>query len=222
MRTVLGVVWAVMVLWIVAAVLMVTAWRFVPPLTSPLMIQRMAQGESRDWRWLAAEDIPVTLKRAVIAAEDARFCSHAGFDWIEIDDVLAKARDGRPLRGASTLSMQTARILFLPESRTWVRKAVEAGLTMLIEATWPKARILTVYLNTVEWGPGIYGAEAAARHHFGIPASALDADRAARLAAILPNPREWSPTAPDTHVRQSVARIRARAATLPADALPPC
>ncbi|MBL8671863.1 MAG: monofunctional biosynthetic peptidoglycan transglycosylase [Alphaproteobacteria bacterium] len=197
-----------------AAVLIV---RFVDPPGTPAMLADRLLGRAasiqHEWRSLSA--IADALKRAVVASEDARFCRHAGFDWREIEDAIDDWADGERLRGASTISMQAARAAFLPPSRTILRKGAEAWLTVLIEAAWPKARVLEVYLNVVEWGQGIYGAEAAARHHFGKPAAALTPREAALLAAILPNPRTWRAAPPAPGVARRADRIQARAAALP-------
>lgn len=183
---------------------------FFPLTLTPLMVQRsLLEGEDRTQTWLAHDDIPANLRRAVILSEDARFCSHSGFDWREIGGAWREYRNGGRLRGASTISMQTARTAFLWNKRDPVRKGLEIWYTVLMETFWPKDRILDVYLNTVEWGPGIYGAEAASRYYFGIPASALGRAEVAKLVAILPNPRAWDPRNADQTVRTRSARILA-------------
>lgn len=140
--------------------------------------------------WVPYERISVHLKRAVIAAEDQKFLDHDGFDIEEIEKAYAaNEKRGRIRRGASTISQQLAKNLFLSPRRSYLRKAEEAAITGMIEVTLEKRRILEVYLNVIEWGNGIYGAEAAARHYFGKSAGALDADEAARMAAMIPNPR---------------------------------
>ncbi len=187
----------------------------VPPPATPLMILRLFEGEgiARDWRPRGA--IAPDLFRAVIAAEDARFCEHVGFDTVELAKALRDWRRGRRVRGASTITMQTAKNLFLWPGRTLVRKAAEAYLTPWLEMSWSKARILELYVNIAEWGPGIYGAEAAARAYFGKPASALSAKEAALLAAVLPNPRAWSPDKPSSYVRARARTIHARMGDAP-------
>ena len=143
-------------------------------------------------KWVPYERISVHLKRAVVAAEDARFLDHEGFDWEAIQKAMAKnERKGKVVAGASTISQQLAKNLFLSGERSWLRKGEEAAITWMIEHVMSKRRILELYLNVAEWGDGVYGAEAAARHHFGVPASALDAAQAAWLAAILPSPRRY-------------------------------
>jgi monofunctional glycosyltransferase len=133
------------------------------------------------------------LRRAVLAAEDDRFYLHWGFDLVEIEEAVDRARRGGRLRGASTITQQVAKNLFLWEGRSYLRKGYEAYLTLVLEVCLPKDRILDLYLNLAEWGDGVFGAEAAARTHFRKSARALTAEEAARLAAILPSPRRWSP-----------------------------
>lgn len=152
--------------------------------------------------WQSVHELPLHVPLAVIAAEDQRFPRHRGFDWQSLRDAVDAHRQGKRLRGASTISQQTAKNLFLWHGRSFTRKALEAGFTVAIETLWPKARILEVYLNIAEWGPGVFGIEAAARHHFGIPAWQLSHEQAALLAATLPNPRIHSPTRPSETVRQ--------------------
>jgi monofunctional glycosyltransferase len=133
----------------------VAAYRFLPPPVTPLMIIRSAEGEPLRKQWMPLNHLSPWLLRAVVASEDARFCRHHGFDWVEIADAVDRFREGGRLRGASTISMQTAKNLFLWPGRSLLRKAIESYLTVLIELTWPKSRILEVYLNVVEWGHGI-------------------------------------------------------------------
>ncbi|MCB1938781.1 MAG: monofunctional biosynthetic peptidoglycan transglycosylase [Rhodocyclaceae bacterium] len=143
-------------------------------------------------QWVPYARISRHLKQAVVAAEDDRFVDHDGFDWEGIQTALEKnQRRGRAVAGGSTISQQLAKNLFLSPERSYFRKAQEAIITLMIELTWSKRRILEVYLNVVEWGRGVFGAEAAARHYYGIPAAALNAEQAARLAVMLPNPRRY-------------------------------
>ena len=175
--------------------------RVVQPPTTAMMLSRTVE------RWragmspaypvrtvVAREAIAPVLYRAVLAAEDDRFYLHHGFDFVEIEKALDARQAGRPLRGASTISQQVAKNLFLWEGRSWVRKALEAWCTLWLELLVPKERILDLYVNLAEWGEGIFGVEAAARHHFKRSASQLTTEQAARLAVILPAPRRWSPT----------------------------
>lgn len=196
------------------SVLWVLLLRWVPPPFTALMIERKVEAWSegraldlqRQWRpW---EALPSDLKLAVIAAEDQKFADHWGFDVAAIRAALAHNAQGKSLRGASTLSQQVAKNLFLWSGRSWARKGLEAWFTLLVELLWPKERILAVYLNSVEWGDGLFGAEAAARHHFGIGAERLSNRQAALLAAVLPNPREWSAGRPSAYVQSRAGWIQ--------------
>ncbi|HTB40108.1 MAG TPA: monofunctional biosynthetic peptidoglycan transglycosylase [Reyranella sp.] len=179
----------------------VLAYRVLPPPVTPLMLLRAAGGDPIRAPWLAARDIPPVIVDAVLTSEDQRFCQHHGFDFQEIDRALAAEEDGRRLRGASTISQQAARDLYLLPIRSFIRKGFEAYFTVLMEALWPKWRIAQAYLNTIEWGPGIYGVEAASEYAFHHPAKRLTRTEAALLAAILPNPRRWSAAAPTAYIR---------------------
>lgn len=157
--------------------------------------------------WVPYERISVHLKRAVIAAEDDRFVEHEGFDWEGIQRAFEKnQKKGKAVAGGSTISQQLAKNLFLSPSRSYLRKAQEAVITVMIEAVWSKRRILEVYLNVVEWGTGIFGCEAAARRYYGVSASRIGPDQAARLAVMLPNPRKYE--------RQFGPRLAAHAARI--------
>lgn len=162
-------------------------------------------------QWVPYARISVNLKRAVVAAEDAKFIDHAGFDWEAIEKAIQKnEREGHVVAGASTISQQLAKNLFLSGERTWVRKGEEAAITWMLESTLSKRRILELYLNFAEWGEGIYGAEAAARHHFGVSAATLDPEQSAWLAAILPSPRRYERGRTTAYLRGRIATIRAR------------
>lgn len=187
-------------------------FRVVPPPMTPLMVIRLVQGHGVDKEWRPLDEIAPALRRAVIASEDAKFCAHWGFDWQAIDNAIDRYEEGGKVLGASTISMQTAKNLFLWPGRLFIRKGLEAYLTLYLEALWPKERILEVYLNVAEFGPGLYGAEAAARRHFGKSAAALSEREAALLAAILPAPLDRSPTRPSATVARRAAAIAARAA----------
>lgn len=201
--------------WLTAlSVLLVAVFRWVPPPITGLMIERKveswASGEPIDLQrsWRPWQTLPDDLKMAVIAAEDQKFADHWGFDIAAIRAAFAHNERGGSLRGASTLSQQVAKNLFLWSGRSWIRKGLEVWFTGWIELLWPKQRILEVYLNSVEWGDGIFGAQAAAQHHFGIGASYLSTVQASQLAAVLPNPREWNAGRPGPHVRQRASWIR--------------
>jgi monofunctional biosynthetic peptidoglycan transglycosylase len=161
--------------------------------------------------WVPYGRISSELKRAVVAAEDAKFLDHEGFDWEAIQKAMARnERSGRIVAGASTISQQLAKNLFLSGERSWLRKAQEAAITWMLERTLAKRRILELYLNLAEWGEGVFGAEAAARHHFGVPAAALRPEQAAWLAAILPSPREYARGRVTPYLAGRVATILAR------------
>jgi monofunctional biosynthetic peptidoglycan transglycosylase len=201
----------ILVVGVLIPVCLVGVFRWVPPPVTPYMLARAVfAGAGMQQHWIGLRNMSPSLPRAVIAAEDARFMQHHGFDWTEVESALRENERGRRLRGASTISMQCARTLFLWPGRSVLRKGIEAYLTVLLELLWTKARILEVYLNLVEWGDGIYGCEAAARHAFGVSCAALDAEEAARLTAILPNPRRWSARQPSAYVRHRVVIIRER------------
>ncbi len=199
----------------------------IPPPVTILMLQRSAAGEGLDYRWRGLNDMSPNLVYAAIASEDARFCSHNGFDM----DAIQKALDhneanssggGGKLRGGSTISQQTAKNVFLWPGRSWLRKGLEAGYTVLIETVWSKRRILEVYLNVAEMGPGVYGAEAGARHWFGVSARDLTPQQAARLIAILPSPRRYKAAPPGPYVRRRAARVQANARIVRNDGLANC
>lgn len=201
----------------------VLVYRFVPPPITFLMVQRLAEGQGLDRRWRPLSRISPQLVRSVIAAEDSRFCSHNGFDMEAIQRALQhnERRPGR-IRGGSTISQQTAKNVFLWPHRDYVRKGLEAYFTVLIELIWGKARIMEVYLNTIEMGPGIYGAQAAAQHYFHVDADRLSPAQAARLAAILPNPIRYRAVQPGRYVQRRAGRIGAAAGTVARDALASC
>ena len=166
------------------------------------------------YSWVPYERISPHLKRAVVAAEDAKFLDHDGFDWDAIQKAIEKnEKRGKIVAGASTISQQLAKNLFLSGTRSWLRKGQEALITWMLEASMSKRRILELYLNFAEWGDGVFGAEAAARHHFGVSASALNPEQAAWLAAILPSPRRYERGRTTPYVEGRVNTILARAAS---------
>jgi monofunctional biosynthetic peptidoglycan transglycosylase len=185
-------------------------YRFLPVPITPLMVIRLVQGEGLRKDWVPLNEIAPALPQAVIAAEDNRFCQHSGFDWRELDGQIDALLAGERARGASTITMQTAKNLFLWPGRDLVRKALEAWLTPQLELLLPKGRIVEIYLNVAEFGPGIYGAEAAARAYFDISARDLSTRQAALLAAILPSPRTWSPARPTEYLHDRARTIRTR------------
>ncbi len=191
-------------------------YRTVDPPATPLMLWWRLQGRPVDHRPVTLARVSSSMRRAVLASEDSRFCRHHGFDWRELRPQLARLLRGEPARGASTVTMQTARNLLLWPGRDFVlvRKLLEAVVTVELELLWPKRRILEVYLNVAEFGPGIFGVEAAARRYFGIGAEALDARRAALLVSVLPAPRVRRPDRPSSALARRAAVIRARMRTL--------
>ncbi|MBP2313401.1 monofunctional biosynthetic peptidoglycan transglycosylase [Azospirillum soli] len=197
-------------------------YRVAPVPATPLMLIRAAGGSGLEKDWVPLSTISPHLARAVIAAEDSQFCGHGGFDWAAIGEALEDNEEGGRLKGGSTISQQTAKNAFLWPDRTWVRKGVEAYFTLLIETLWPKRRILEVYLNIVEWADGVYGAEAASRHHFNKPASSLTRREAALLAVVLPSPRRWSPSTPSAYVARRASVIERRMAVVEREGLAGC
>lgn len=195
----------------------VLLYRFVPVPYTPLMAVRAIQqawNPKQELRfrkdWVSIDSISPHLVTAVIAAEDQKFSTHHGFDIAAIKAAMAhnSKKTRSPIKGASTISQQTAKNAFLWPNRDWVRKGLEAYFTVLIELLWGKERIMEVYLNVIEMGDGIYGAEAAARHYFGKSAAQLTRQEAASIAAILPSPRRWSATKPGNYTRQRIYWIQ--------------
>lgn len=194
------------------SVILTIAYSFLPVPTTMLMLGEGLFGDQTIKRtWVPLEKISPNLVRSVIASEDAGFCQHWGFDFKGMQDAWEAAERGRRLRGASTISQQTAKNVFLWSGRSWVRKGLEAWFTVLIETIWTKRRIMEVYLNVIEWGPGVFGADAAAQKWFGKPASKLSRLEAARLAAILPNPKRYRANPPGPYVNGRGHTISARA-----------
>ena len=178
-----------------------------PPLTPLMVIRYFENGAGIEKKWKSYEDISDNMKIAVIAAEDQKFPSHGGFDLESIQDAIVDRLEGDELRGASTISQQTAKNVFLWPGRSWVRKGAEAYFTFLIETVWSKKRILEVYLNVIETGDGIYGVESASRTYFGKPASELNAREAALITVSLPNPRLMSPGQPSEYMNRRMIWI---------------
>ena len=185
-------------------------YRVVPPPVTPLMLKRDLEGYGLDHRWVPLTAISPWLPRAVIAGEDNLFCRHHGFDWQALRGQIDTALAGGHARGASTITMQTAKNVFLLEGRNPLRKLLEAWLAPQLELLWGKERIIEVYLNVIELGPGIYGAQAAARRYFHKPARELTEHEAALLAAILPAPLRWQPTRPTRYIAARARTIETR------------
>jgi monofunctional biosynthetic peptidoglycan transglycosylase len=218
----MGVAATLFALLVPLPIIVILVLRFLPVPFTPQMAGYWIGGEPVRYDWVSYNRIAPALERAVIASEDDRFCVHHGFDWTSIDKAIKAGERGKHLRGASTISQQTARSVFLAPVRSWVRKGAEAWLTVLMEALWPKERILTVYLNVVDWGHGNFGAEAAAQSYFHVAAARLTARQAARLATILPDPDEWKAAHPGPYVAARSATIMARMAEVSRDGLDAC
>lgn len=207
---------------ILGPIAVVGLYRVVPPPITWLMVQRFVEGRGFDRRWVPLSQISPQLVRAVIASEDSGFCQHHGFDFAAIEKALHHNAVSERIRGGSTISQQTAKNVFLWPHRDWARKGLETWFTVLIETLWGKQRIMEVYLNSIEWGPGVYGAEAAAQHAFGVSAARLSPPQAARLAAIIPKPLAWRAAAPGPYVRRRSGTIVARAGVVRRDDLDGC
>jgi monofunctional biosynthetic peptidoglycan transglycosylase len=208
-------------LWFFAHILW---WRSYEPVSTAFMQARIERLREKDraaklvHRWTPYDRISANLKRAVVAAEDAKFVGHEGFDWQAISKAIERnEKKGQVVAGASTISQQLAKNLFLSGERSWLRKGQEAAITWMLESVMSKRRILELYLNFAEWGEGVFGAEAAARYHFGVTASALSASQAAYLAAILPSPRRYVAGRVTPYVAGRIETIVAR---MPASQIP--
>jgi monofunctional biosynthetic peptidoglycan transglycosylase len=200
-------------------------FRFVPVPMTPLMVQRCLeqlfdanQEVKLHKEWVSSSNISAAMKLAVIASEDQNFEDHFGFDFeaIEKAQKYNEKHLGKKMKGASTISQQTAKNVYLWPARSWVRKGFEVYFTFLIEVIWSKERIMEVYLNVIEMGDGIYGVEAAAREYFHKPAIKLSVKEAALIAAVLPNPRKWSPAHPTSYILRRQQRIVSAMSKLPA------
>ncbi|MEM9840377.1 MAG: monofunctional biosynthetic peptidoglycan transglycosylase [Pseudomonadota bacterium] len=205
-----------------AAMVFVLIYRFVPVPGTTLMGLRALQGEEVRYEWRALEEISPNLIKAVIAAEDMKFCRHIGFDFGEIKAAYSDYRNGEGLRGASTISQQTAKNAFLWPGRDPVRKVFEAGFTVPMELLYPKRRIMEIYLNVAEWGDGIFGAEAAAQARFGKSAADLTPREAALLAAVLPAPNAWRVDPPGPYVRKRSGSLQVRMRSVDKNQLATC
>src|SRR5689334_23409222 len=208
-------------LWFYAHVLW---WRYNEPAMTSFMERRLEELRAKNpkariaHQWVGYEKISSQLKRAVVAAEDAKFISHEGFDWEAISKAMERnERKGKIVAGASTISQQLAKNLLLSGARSWARKGEEAIITWMLESTLSKRRILELYLNVAEWGEGVFGAEAAARYHFGTTASRLNAEQSAYLASILPSPRKYVAGRQTSYIQGRIETIRAR---MPAAQIP--
>ena len=217
-----GLFLLILVFGLIGPILVVSVYRFVPPPITFLMVERLFEGRGFDRRWRDLDQISPRLVRAVIAAEDARFCEHHGFDFDAMQKAWAHNEKSSKVRGGSTISQQTAKNVFLWQQRSYVRKGLEAYFTLLIELLWGKPRIMEVYLNSIEWGPGVYGVEAAAQANFKVSARNLTPAQAGRLAAILPSPLKWQAAKPGPYVRKRSGKIASAAKTVRRQGLASC
>ena len=213
---------ALFIVLVAGPVVAVLAFRFIPPPVTPLMVIRAIEGRGLDHRWRSINDVSPALPRALIAAEDAKFCEHHGFDFDALQKAYENNESGRKIRGGSTISQQTAKNVFLWPGRSYVRKGLEAWFTVLIETLWGKRRIMEVYLNSIEYGSGIYGAEAASQRYFGVGADKLTQAQASRLAAILPSPLKWKVIKPGRYVAKRSKKIGKASGTVRRDGLADC
>ena len=211
-------IWRVLLIPVVLVLFLVLLFRFVNPPTTHTIWTEARRLDGVERVWMPIEEMSVHVPRSVVAAEDANFCLHWGFDMAAIREAL----DDGGRRGASTLTQQTVKNVFLWQGRSWLRKALEAALTPVVELAWPKRRILEVYLNVAEMGEGVFGAEAAAQSYFNRSASELDATRAARIAAVLPSPKQRDAANPSPWLRKRSASIADGAATIAADGRARC
>ena len=209
-------------LFLLISVIWAAIYTILPVPLTPLMVIRLVEGYGFSKDWVSYEQISPNLARAAIASEDSGFCAHHGFEWEAIQNAWDRNQRSRRIRGGSTISNQAAKNAFLWPDRTYVRKGLEYYFTVLIEVLWGKKRILEVYLNVVEFGPGIYGAEAASQTYFKKPASALSRREAALLVSVLPSPLKWSVARPGPYVQSRTATIMARMMDIPDPTGDPC
>lgn len=192
-----------LLVWLLVTIIPVVLFRWVPLPGSSVMLQRsLSEGQSQQYEWTPRSEISAWAAMAVIAAEDQKFPSHKGVDFEAVTEAISDRMDGKRLRGASTISQQVARNVFLWQGRSFVRKGLEVYFTALIELIWSKKRILEVYLNVAEMGPQTFGIEAASQRYFGKPAKMLTAEQSALIAAVLPNPVKMRVDQPSAHVTQ--------------------
>ena len=210
-RRIWRIVLRIAVVLVAIPVVLVPIYRFMPPVSTLMIFDWVIRGGDIERTWVPLDDVAPTLVASVIMSEDGKFCGHWGVDWDELSKVLDRS-DDRP-RGASTLAMQAAKNLFLWPSRSYLRKAVEMPIALYADLLWGKRREMEIYLNVVEWGPGVFGAEAAARHYFNRAANVLTPGQSALLAASLPNPSARNPAHP-TRALQSLAHTIAERARM--------
>lgn len=208
MKTITRLLVWIIVLFFGSTIAAVVVYKWMPVYITPLMITRSIENDDEmQHKWVPIEEISENMALAVVSSEDNLFMSHSGFDFDQIQKAIEEAEKTGRQRGASTISQQTAKNVFLWNGRSWVRKGLEAYFTVLIELIWGKERIMEVYLNSIEMGPGIYGAEAVAQAHFGKSASNLTRREAALIAATLPNPLKYSSKNPSKYMRKRQRQI---------------
>ena len=213
MKKLFKIIRIILLVFFVSSISMVVIYRFVPVYYTPLMVIRCVQQKiagkplKLQHQWVSKEHISPHLPMAVIASEDNLFAEHHGFDFEQIEKAIEERKQGKRQRGASTISQQTAKNVFLWPSSDWVRKGLEAYFTVLIELVWSKERIMEVYLNSIEMGPGIYGAQAVAKAHFDTDAKSLNRTQCALIAASLPNPLRYNSAAPSSYMNKRKLQI---------------
>lgn len=208
MKTITRLLVWIIVFFFGSTIAAVVVYKWMPVYITPLMITRSIENDDEmQHKWVPIEEISENMALAVVSSEDNLFMSHLGFDFDQIQKAIEEAEKTGRQRGASTISQQTAKNVFLWNGRSWVRKGLEAYFTVLIELIWGKERIMEVYLNSIEMGPGIYGAEAVAQAHFGKSASKLTRREAALIAATLPNPLKYSSKNPSKYMRKRQRQI---------------
>jgi monofunctional biosynthetic peptidoglycan transglycosylase len=219
-------IWIVLLVLSLIPAMQVAVVRFVdPPVTLPMWIEQVSPSGPKGplrYRWIPLAQMPEMFLKHLWISEDQRFFQHEGFDWKEMDLAMEKAeKTGKPVRGASTITNQCARSIFLWQGRSWIRKGLESYYTIWMELLLPKRRILELYANVIEMGRGIYGVEAASQHYFGVSARGLTREQSAMLAAVLPNPKGWDPTKPGVTLRfrQQLILRREKSARFPAKLL---
>ena len=200
------------------ALFLTLLFAFVNPPTNAYMFSENRRLDGIKHNWVAFEEIAPVMARSAVAAEDANFCTHWGFDVVAIRAAIAQGSN----RGASTISQQTVKNVYLWQGRSWIRKVMEALMTPLVEAIWSKRRIIEVYLNIAEFDEGVFGVDAAAQHYFGVDAADLSTTQASRLAAILPSPKKRSASRPSNFVLKRARQVRSGAATIRADGRAAC
>lgn len=214
LRKILGIIWRLVLGFVILSVVSVIVFRWVPVPITPLMVIRSIEQKmdgkkmKMEHDWVPLEEISPKLQLAVVCSEDQNYLKHFGFDWGAIEKAMKENEEGKRMRGASTITQQTAKNVFLWPGRSYIRKAFEVWFTLLIEIFWSKERIMEVYLNSIEMGDGVYGAEAAAQHWYKKKAIKLTKDDAAGIAAVLPNPRKYRANPPTNYITKRKVWIK--------------